>query len=193
MTAGSLDDDDSAGTTDTAGTANTTGITNIDAMLVQAARLSVRIRREYARIKTDPGARYFTYVLLLQRGKLYVGSSDNIVQRLMEHHAMSPSSAVWVREHGPVQRVVEVCRNSSADDETYKTLEYMTMFGWDNVRGAGWCRSDMARPPQALETFERDPARPWHFLGRREIDVVLRHVRDLTAELTATPPAPPAA
>lgn len=165
----------------------------IDNMLVQAARLNVRIRREYARIKADPGARYFTYVLLLQRGKLYVGSSDNIVQRLMEHHAMSPSSAVWVREHGPVHRVVEVCRNCLADDETYKTLEYMTMFGWENVRGAGWCRADMRASPAALDGFERDPTRPWHFLSRREIDAVLRHVRELCAELTAAPAGPASA
>ncbi len=97
----------------------------IEALLQQSARLSVAIRRTYATVKLDPAARYYTYVLMLQNSKFYVGSTDNIYNRLLDHCTMSASSAVWVRQHGPVHRVVEVSRNCRADDETYKTLEYM--------------------------------------------------------------------
>lgn len=119
----------------------------VEKMLLDAARLNLRIRREYARIKRDPAARYYTYVLLLQRGKLYCGSSDNIFMRLLDHTLGTPSAALWVKEHGPIERVVEITRNCSREDEHYKTLEYMSLFGWENVRGAGWCKLDMHRPP----------------------------------------------
>lgn len=161
----------------------------IEALLLDAARLSVQIRREYARIKLDPSARYYTYVLLLQRNKMYVGCSDNLFQRLLEHRLMSPSAAVWVREHGPVQRVVEVSRNCAADDETYKTLEYMSLFGWENVRGAGWCRLDMRAPPSALADFERDPARAFNYMPRKDLDLVMHHVEDLAQNLSTVAPA----
>lgn len=98
---------------------------SLENMLMLNARLSVNIRRAYTRLKRDPGARYFTYVLLLQNNKMYVGSTDNIYNRLLDHCQMSKNSSVWVREHGPVRRVVEVSRDCHHDDETYKTLEYM--------------------------------------------------------------------
>lgn len=162
----------------------------VEPLLLEAAKLSVAIRRTYARLKRDPRARYYTYVLLLQQGKFYVGSSDNVYNRLLDHTLMSPSAALWVREHGPVQRIVEISRDCVADDETYKTLEYMSMFGWGNVRGAGYCRPSMRTAPVALATFERDPSRPFQYLTRAEIDAIHELVHEL-AELQGSPPTPP--
>lgn len=156
----------------------------IETLLLDAARLSVQIRREYGRIKRCPTARYYTYVLQLQGDKMYVGCSDNLFSRLTEHRLMSPSAALWVREHGPVRRVVEVSRNCAPDDEQYKTLEYMSLFGWENVRGAGWCRAAMRAPPAALADFERDPGRHFEYVSRRDIDVVMRHVHRLAHDLS---------
>lgn len=156
----------------------------IEGLLLDAARLSVQIRREYGRIKRCPQARYYTYVLQLQGDKMYVGCSDNLFTRLAEHRLMSPSAALWVREHGPVRRVVEVSRNCAPDDERYKTLEYMSLFGWENVRGAGWCRGAMRAPPAALAEFQRDPARSFEYMSRRDVDTLMRHVDQLTCDLS---------
>lgn len=156
----------------------------IEGLLLDAARLSVLIRREYGRIKRHPPARYYTYVLQLQDDKMYVGCSDNLFTRLTEHRLLSSSAAVWVREHGPVRRVVEVSLNCAPDDEHYKTLEYMSMFGWENVRGAGWCRVAMRAPPAALADFQRDPGRHFEYMSRRDIDAVVRHVDSLASDLS---------
>ena len=126
---------------------------DVEAALIDAARLNIRIRTLYARLKKESKGRYFTYVILLQNGKIYVGSSDNIYQRLYEHEMQTPQSAGFVREHGPVIRVLEISRNCRADDETYKTLEYMSLFGYENVRGSAWCRGEMRSPPAELATF----------------------------------------
>lgn len=157
----------------------------LESMLMLNARLSVNIRRAYSRLKRDQGARYFTYVLLLQNNKMYVGSTDNIYNRLLDHCQMSKSSSVWVREHGPVRRVVEVSRDCDRDDETYKTLEYMHLFGWTNVRGAGYCRSAMRAPPPQLADFTRDQARKFDYLTRKEIDEVVGVVRELSEQQDA--------
>lgn len=163
----------------------------LEPLLLQSAKLSVAIQRTYAKIRRDPTCRYYyTYVLLLQDGKLYVGASNNIYNRLLEHHLMSPSSSLWVREHGPVQRVVEISRNCNNDDEAYKTLEYMTLFGWQNVRGACYYRPAMKAPPAALAEFRRDPQRPFQYMSRAEIDEVVHVVGEL-AEARRKPPTPP--
>lgn len=158
---------------------------HLEQMLLQSAKLQVQIRRHYARIKKDTGARYFTYVLQLQNNKFYVGSSDSIYTRLMDHCLMSASSSLWVRQHGPVQRVVEITRDCAKDDEAYKTMEYMSMFGWHNVRGGAYCRTSMRAPPAALAEFVRDPTRKFDYLTRREIDDIVRVVRDLAEQQNA--------
>lgn len=157
----------------------------LEPMLLQSARLAVSIRRTYSRVKRDPGARYYTYVLLLQNNKLYVGNTDNIYNRLLDHCLMSASSSVWVRQHGPVQRVVEVSRDCCREDELYKTLEYMSLFGWKNVRGAAYCRPAMRAAPAALADFRRDNTRAFDYLSRREVDEVVTVVRDLAEQQTA--------
>ncbi len=167
----------------------TSGATKtLDALLLDAARLNVAIRREYARLRGDlaGSAKYFVYVLLLQNGKFYVGCTDNVYQRLLEHAVMSPSSSVWVREHGPVKRIVEVCRNCGPVDEAYKTLEYMMLFGWENVRGAQWCRVVLDAPPHALASFERR-AGGFEHLSSEDMTSLRIHVATLARDLKAAP------
>lgn len=157
-------------------------------MLLQSARLAVRIKSEYFKLKRDPEAKYYCYVLLLKNSKFYVGCSDNVYARLLDHHVMSPSSAVWVRKHGPVQRVVEIMRNCSRDVELYKTMEYMTMFGWENVRGASFCRSEMASPPPPLATFIRSIGDPLEYMPRKEVDEICGEVAKLAVDYLKTLP-----
>ena len=155
--------------------------TELDCLLLQHVKLNIAIRKDYQAAKRrDPEAKFFTYVLQLQDNKYYVGTTDNIYQRLLDHTLMTPMSAIWVRHHGPVQRVLEVSRNSSKADEAYKTLQYMDMFGWDNVRGGGYCKLQRFGPPEALKTFERDRDHEFEYLTRAEIDAVLAAIKDLS-------------
>jgi predicted GIY-YIG superfamily endonuclease len=148
-----------------------------------ASRASVRLKKVLARAgRRDARARYFTYTLLLSDNRVYVGSTDNIYGRLLEHYLMSPSSSVWVREHGPVRRVLEIVEDSAAEDEAYKTLEYMSLFGWESVRGGGWCRAAMRGPPAALADFQRTRA-DFRYMDRPEIAAVVDHVAALAQDL----------
>lgn len=153
----------------------------MEPMLLQSARLALAIRREYSRVKKDQTAKFYTYVLQLQDGKFYVGNTDNVYTRLMDHKQMSPSSALWVKHYGPVQRVVEVSRNSGKHDEHYKTLQYMDMMGWQNVRGSSYCKVQMFNPPDALRTFSRTRDGEFEYLSREEIEDVFEAIKELEA------------
>ena len=155
----------------------------LETLLYRAAAVSVALRRRYAMIKDDPEARYFVYVLLLQSGKLYVGSTNNPYTRFLDHFTMLPTSAAWVKEWGPPVRVVELLRNCRADDEQYKYLEYASMFGWESVRGGGSCKVIMSRPPAGLAEFDRDPSRRFECVPRAEIDLIVRNVEALARKL----------
>lgn len=150
-------------------------------LLIQQAELCVQIRRRYRDLKTVPDTRYFTYSLLLQDGYIYIGNSDNIYQRLSDHFGMTPHSAQWVREHGPVVRVLEIIRNSSSDDELYKTLEWCDMMGHTRVRGATYCRLVSPTPPPSLASFRRESARVFEYMSRAEIDEIGAVARRLAA------------
>lgn len=151
----------------------------LGSLLLQSARLGVAVRREYRRVKRHPDARFYTYVLQLQGGKMYVGNTDNIYQRLLDHFTQSPSSALWVKRHGPVDRVVEISHNSAKEDELYKTLQYMSMFGWEAVRGSSYCKVDMHAPPEALRGFQRDREGEFEYMTPADVEDVCRAVQDL--------------
>lgn len=156
---------------------------DLDSLLRQSATIGVLIRKKYSELKPSPDSKYFTYALLLQNGYIYVGNSDNIYLRLMEHFEQSPNSSCWVREHGPVVRVLEIIRNSSRDDELYKTLEWCDLVGYEKVRGAGYCRVEARHPPPPLATFARDSGRSFQYLSRAEIEEVVRISQQLAKQL----------
>jgi hypothetical protein len=155
---------------------------SLDELALESAKLLLQVRKRLKAEQTDSSAKYFyTYVLLLQNNNIYVGSTNHLYIRLMEHMHCGERSSQWVRLHGPVIRVLEVCRNSKADDETYKTLEYMSLFGWQSVRGASWCKLDLRGPPNCLKTFCRSRS-DFEYLTRDDIDHAV-HVAHELAEI----------
>lgn len=154
----------------------------LESLFLAQARLQIKLRKRFRAERSDPNARYYTYALLLQNECVYVGSTNCLYMRLMEHLHETAMSAQWVREHGPVIRVLEVSKNCKAVDEAYKTLEFMTMFGWESVRGANWAKIDMRGPPAALHDFARTRT-DFEYLGRQEIDEAVTIARDLASDM----------
>jgi hypothetical protein len=152
----------------------------LDELILESARLTVQLRKRF-RAQRDDGTSEnprYTYVLLLQDECVYIGTTTNIFIRLMDHLHETTMTSNWVREHGPVIRVLEIIRNSTIEDETYKTLEYMTMFGYESVRGASWCKLELRHPPAAFHTFRRDRS-DFEYVYRKEIDEIVQTARDL--------------
>lgn len=149
--------------------------TNLE-LLHECAVIQCKIRVMYSAIKkTD--ARFFTYVLLLQDGKLYVGSTDNIYTRLYDHFTGADTSAVWVKEHGPPLRVVEIIQYSEPNDENYKFCEYANKFGFENVRGGPYCRI-VLREPSCVRSFVHSD-RAFQYISRDGINTIVSRVKSL--------------
>jgi predicted GIY-YIG superfamily endonuclease len=81
------------------------------------------------------------YVLRLQRGKYYVGKTDNVDQRIDQH--MSGRGAVWTQKYKPIS-VEKVLKNASHFDEDKVTKEYMAKHGIDNVRGGTYVQIELS-------------------------------------------------
>ena len=155
----------------------------LDDLVLESARLSVRLRNKIKEVARDPQARQYTYVLLLQNGNFYVGSTGNIYIRMVDHFFDTERSSLWVREHGPPIRIVEICRNSSPDDEERKTLEYMDMFGWEKVRGSHWCKVEPRCQPVKSREFVRGFAEDPEYVPRQEINEIMKVAVELWSSM----------
>lgn len=89
------------------------------------------------------------YVLILENGKYYVGFSNQVNLRIAAH--FSGEGSRWTKLHKPIG-IHKVCLGGR-DVESRVTLETMVEFGWENVRGAGWCRPVMRSPPLNFGSF----------------------------------------
>jgi predicted GIY-YIG superfamily endonuclease len=88
----------------------------------------------------------FNYVLLLRFAKIYVGHSNDPIERLIKH-ALG-TGAQWPKKYEPVD-ILDI-QKGTKDDENILTLECMLRWGWKNVRGGYWPKVNMNKPPRAL-------------------------------------------
>lgn len=140
-------------------------------------RANVSARKALEGARGDPGktCRYFVYALLLQDAKIYVGETDNIFMRLLDHFSMSRSTAQWVRMNGPPVRILEIIVDADPGAENYTTLSYISKFGADAVRGGAW-HGVFATPPASVSDFREKKV--YKYLSRAEIDDVEREIRE---------------
>lgn len=88
------------------------------------------------------------YVLELENGKYYVGHTKDVnLSRILEH-GNTQKSAMWTQQHKPL-RIMRMIPGSTCDEDRM-TIHAMEVFGWRNVRGGKWTRTQMENPPQEL-------------------------------------------
>jgi predicted GIY-YIG superfamily endonuclease len=80
------------------------------------------------------------YVLELEGGKYYVGTTNNLQRRFQEH--VDGAGSAWTRQHAPlaIERSVVV---DGPLHEDRVTKELMLKHGIDNVRGGSYCRIEV--------------------------------------------------
>lgn len=149
--------------------------------LLAVARAGRDLKRKYTKLKSEPDARFFTYVLKLRtNGMLYVGSTDNIYARLLQHATLDGTAQV-VRAFGPVERLVRVYSDCGPNDEKLVTIELMSEFGHSHVRGGPFCRVD-ALPAEPVEVRGyRGGCVVGRRMTRAEIDAIMDEVDVLAA------------
>jgi predicted GIY-YIG superfamily endonuclease len=76
------------------------------------------------------------YVLELENGKYYVGTTNNLQRRFQEH--VDGEGSVWTQKYVPVAIERSVCVDGPLHEDRV-TKELMLKYGIDNVRGGSYC------------------------------------------------------
>jgi predicted GIY-YIG superfamily endonuclease len=75
------------------------------------------------------------YVLSLEHGKYYVGTTYNLNFRYAQH--LSGHGAKWTRLHKPTAIIQVIVGGREIENSI--TQQFMGTYGRDNVRGGSWC------------------------------------------------------
>jgi len=91
------------------------------------------------------------YIVKLENGKWWVGKTTNVERRLKKiRKGIGPPWTIINR----MKKLEEIRKNADLKEVT---LEYMQLYGWENVRGYAWSQWNMKRPPKEL----RGILEPW--------------------------------
>ena len=98
------------------------------------------------------------YVLRLTGGKYYIGKTTDVLKCYDEHLAGSRSA--WTRLHPPVA----IVKTEPKGNEDATVIEYMRIYGLDNVRGGTY--SDEVLPDTVRSMFQNEIWRTERFKTR---------------------------
>lgn len=87
------------------------------------------------------------YVLRLEEGKYYVGYSERLEDRGFSH-SFNRKGTKWTQIYKPISLMD--LREGTLEDEDKVTIEYMSKYFWQNVRGGKWTQVEMSMPPKEL-------------------------------------------
>ena len=85
------------------------------------------------------------YVLSCEHGKVYVGKSEDLRNRVIAH--FTNNGSLWTRVHHPL-KVIAMYPCCDAFDEDKYTKMYMLLHGIDNVRGGSYVSLKLSRETQ---------------------------------------------
>ena len=80
------------------------------------------------------------YILELEKGKYYVGKTDNLEKRFEQHK--NGQGSEWTRTYKPI-KMLETRKVTSSHDENNVTKDFMKKYGIENVRGGSYCQVDL--------------------------------------------------
>jgi cellular nucleic acid-binding protein len=80
------------------------------------------------------------YVLLLEKGKYYIGKSNDVFKRCVEH--FEGSGSCWTKKYKPL-KLEKTIENVSPFEEDKITKEYMLKYGIENVRGGTYTQIEL--------------------------------------------------
>ena len=125
------------------------------------------------------------YVLELENGKYYVGTTNNLQRRFQEH--VDGAGSVWTRKYAPLAIERSVIVDGPLHEDRV-TKELMLKHGIDNVRGGSYCRIDLDDgQKQSLTTELRSATgvcfkcgRSGHFAAQCHLQAVSRKAHPKT-------------
>lgn len=97
------------------------------------------------------------YVLELENGKYYVGSTCKPVEKRFHEHLVGRGSA-WTARYAPVAVNKTLCQGDRSywpvDGENLVTVQYMDKHGVDLVRGGNMCYKDNSKNERLYQYYQ---------------------------------------
>lgn len=81
----------------------------------------------------------YVYILKLENNKYYVGKTDSLEKRIMQHFS---NGSNWTKKYKPID-IIDIIKDCDEFDEDKYTLKYMKEYGIDNVRGGSFCEINL--------------------------------------------------
>lgn len=81
------------------------------------------------------------YILKLTGGNYYVGKSENVMNRYQQH--LNGQGSAWTKKYRPI-KLEKTIENASPFEEDKITLEYMSKYGIDKVRGGSYVEVNLS-------------------------------------------------
>jgi cellular nucleic acid-binding protein len=81
------------------------------------------------------------YALRLVSGKYYIGKSLDVMNRYQQH--LNGQGSAWTKKYRPLA-LDKIYENVSPFDEDKITIEYMSKYGVDNVRGGSYIEVNLS-------------------------------------------------
>jgi len=91
------------------------------------------------------------YILQLEDDKWYVGKTDDISKRYVQH--TNGKGSEWTKLYKPI-KIEKTQPNTSIHDETNITKDLMKKYGVDNVRGGAYCQTIL--PDHIIQTIKHE-------------------------------------
>ena len=113
----------------------------------------------------------YVYVLMLVDDRYYVGKTGNILRRLEEH--FNNNGSMYTKEYKPI-KIVEIQEETNDISEKTKTIEYMTKYGWEKVRGYCWCSLRLRKQPNFVSLTPIKCVRKVRFIEYDDDDELIR-------------------
>lgn len=79
------------------------------------------------------------YALLLKHNKIYIGKTNNLNKRLQEH--VNKNGSGWTKKFDVI-KILDSFYSKNPTEETKLTLQYMKIYGVNNVRGGAISQTD---------------------------------------------------
>lgn len=92
----------------------------------------------------------FIYVIKLEKGKYYIGKTNNPKFRLESH--FNSNGSEWTKIYKPL-KVIEIKPNCDDYDEDKITRQYMDKYGINNVRGGSFVSVKLDKP--TIDTLKK--------------------------------------
>ena len=74
----------------------------------------------------------YIYILKLKNNKYYIGKTQDVEKRFMQH--INGVGSSWTKKYKPVSIIKQIKSTSQFDEDKY-VKEYMSKYGIENVRG----------------------------------------------------------